>query len=167
MKFTTKDIVYIGIFSTLVMLGTFINFVVPFAPNGGLVHLGTTVSVIALIVAGPRVGTISGALGMTLFDILGGWAIWAPATFIGRYGLGFLMAKFAFKNEHRGESLKLNAIGLVVGGAWMVFVYYLYEAIIYSNFITPIASISANVLQLIVAAVIGLPLGKVLRKFMH
>ena len=164
MKYTAKDIAYIGIFSTLVFAATLINVVIPFAPNGGLVHFGTTVGVIALLVAGPRIGILAGTIGMTMFDILGGWAIWAPATLIARYGLGYLMAKFSFGHERAGNNLSYNLIGLVIGGLWMIFIYYVYEALLYHNLITPIASISANVLQLVLAAIIGLPLSIALKK---
>lgn len=164
MKFNVKELTYIGVFSALVLVGSFINFIIPFAPQGGLVHLGTTVSVIAIIVSGRKIGTLSGTIGMTVFDIIGGWLIWAPGTFIARIGLGYIMGSICYKGNREGKSLFYNLLGLILGGLWMIFIYYIYEAIIYSNFITPIASISANILQLALAGVIGIPIGMILRR---
>lgn len=165
MKFSTKDIVYIGLLSCLVIVATFINFVIPIGGGqGALVHLGTTVSVIAVLVFKTRIGTLSGAIGMTLFDILGGWAIWAPATLIARLGLGYILGKCAFSNHRDANNWWFNFLGLVLGGLFMIAIYYVYEAILYSNWIIALGSIPANVLQLVLALVIGFPLSFVLKK---
>ena len=60
----------------------FINIRLPLASTGGLVHLGNTMLFISAIVFGKRKDAIAGALGMGLFDLLLGWQIWAPFTFV-------------------------------------------------------------------------------------
>jgi len=165
MKFKMSETVTIGVFSCLVLVGSFINIRLPFASQGGLVHLGTTAAVSATIIYGRKIGMLSGALGMTLFDIVGAWFLWAPATFIARIGLGFILGTIShFKNKN-GESYAYNLIGLIGGGAWMILIYYLFESVVYNNWVTSAASIPGNVFQLILAAVIGIPIGMALKKY--
>lgn len=165
MKITTKQIVYVGIFSALVLIGTYINIVLPFAPQGGLIHFGTTVSVIAIIVGGKKIGTLSGTIGMTLFDVIGGWLIWAPATFIARLGLGYIMGSICELKKAKDNKLAYTIVGLILGGVWMILTYYVYEVIIYQNPIAALGSILANILQLVLAAGVGIPLGLAIQKY--
>lgn len=165
MKFKVNEIVYIGVLSGLVLIGTFINIMLPFASQGGLVHLGTPIAVIATIIYGRKIGTASGAIGMTIFDILGGWFIWAPATFVARLGLGYLLGSVAFSNNKNGDSFVYNLIGLILGGLWMILIYYLFEAILYNNWVAALGSIPGNATQLVLAAVIGIPIGMILKRY--
>ena len=165
MKFKVSEIVSIGVLSCLVLIGTFINIQLPIASQGGLVHFGTAIAVIAVIVYGRKVGMLAGAIGMTLFDILGGWFLWAPATFVARIGLGFILGTIAYLNNKNGKSFLNNFIGLVAGGLWMVFVYYVFESVLYNNWIAAIGSIPGNVSQLVLAAVVGIPCGMLLKKY--
>lgn len=165
MKFSTKDIVYVGLLSCLVIIATFINIIIPLGGGqGALLHFGTTVSVIAVLVFGRRIGTLSGAIGMTLFDILGGWAIWAPATLISRLGLGYILGTLAFSNHRKANNWWYNFLGVILGGIFMIAIYYIYEVILYSNWIVALGSIPANALQLVLAIVVGFPLSFVLKK---
>lgn len=159
----TKEIVYIGIMSSLIIVATFINIVIPFG-QGGLVHLGTVVSVISVLVFNTKIGMWSGALGMTIFDIIGGWFIWAPATFVARIGLGYILGKFAYSHHHNANNWALNTTGLILGGLWMIAIYYFYEVIIYSNWIVPLGSIMANVAQIVLAFIIGFPISYILNR---
>jgi Predicted membrane protein len=167
MKFKVSETVTIGIFSCLVLVGSFVNIRLPFASQGGLVHLGTTIAVIATIIYGRKIGMLSGAIGMSLFDILGGWLIWAPATFVARLGLGFVLGTIAYFNCKKGKSYIYNLLGLISGGAWMILIYYLFESIIYRNWIIAIASIPGNIFQLVLAAIVGIPIGIILKKYLR
>ena len=166
MKFTVSEIVSVGILSCLVLIGSFINIMLPFASQGGLVHFGTTAAVIAIIVFGRRIGVLAGVIGMTLFDILGGWLIWAPATALARFGLGYIMGTIAFLNKKNGNSIIYNIIGLILGGLWMILIYYVFESFLYDNWIAALGSIPGNISQLILAALVGIPCGMLLKKYL-
>ena len=56
----------------------FVNLRLPIASNGGLIHLGNVPLILASILLGKRTGAIAGAFGMGLFDLMAGWAAWAP-----------------------------------------------------------------------------------------
>lgn len=59
-----------------------VNIRLPFAPNGGLIHLGNVPLFLAAIIFGRKTGALSGAFGMGLFDLFSGWTAWAPFTFV-------------------------------------------------------------------------------------
>ena len=72
-----------GISIALVFLATaFINIRLPIAANGGLIHLGNVPLFLAAAIFGKRTGAVCGAFGMGLFDLLSGWTLWAPFTFV-------------------------------------------------------------------------------------
>ena len=52
-----------------------VNIRLPFAPNGGLIHLGNVPLFVAAILFGKRTGMIAGGVGMALFDLIAAQAI--------------------------------------------------------------------------------------------
>jgi uncharacterized membrane protein len=164
-RVTTRDISQTGLLTALVFIATyFIQFKLPIFSQGGLVHTGTVVAYIAAVVFGPKKGALAGAFGMGIFDILSGWAIWAPFTFVIRGVMGYMLGKFAYANDKNGENIVYNIIGLVVSGAWMMGGYYLTEVFLYHNWITPIGSLPGDATQLAFALFLGVPIAAVLKK---
>ena len=60
-----------------------INIRLPFAPQGGLIHLGHVPLFIFAILFGKKTGAIAGGVGMGLFDLLSG----TPLTFFLKYSI--------------------------------------------------------------------------------
>ena len=91
-KNLVKNICYNGVLIALVLLATmFINIRLPISINGGLVHFGNVPLVVAAISFGKKKGAVAGAFGMGLFDVLCGWILWAPFTFIIRGIMGYVI----------------------------------------------------------------------------
>lgn len=68
----TFDLVITAILAALVFVATmFINLKLPIG-QGGLIHLGTSMLFISAILFGPKKEHFFGAIGMGLFDIVGG-----------------------------------------------------------------------------------------------
>jgi len=161
----TKDMVTSALLITLVLVATkFINIRLPISINGGLIHLGNVALFISAIVFGKKKGSIAGAFGMGLFDIISGWALWAPFTFIIRGVMGYIIGAISNASNRNGNSIIWNIIAILAGGVWMILGYYLTEVILYGNWISPITSIPGNITQLILGAILGLPLTKILIK---
>lgn len=150
-----------GLFIALTCVATaFINIKLPFMSNGGLIHLGNVPLFIAAILFGKRTGFLAGAIGMGLFDLLSGWVLWAPFTFLIVGLMGFAVG--AITEQHKTIRWSIFAIGIaciikIVG-------YYIAEGIIYGNWVAPAASIPGNLVQIGVAAIIVLPIIPILRK---
>ena len=80
---TVSEIAITGVCIALTFVATgFINIRLPIAANGGLVHLGNVPLFLAAIIFGKRTGALAGSFGMALFDLMGGWVLWAPFTFV-------------------------------------------------------------------------------------
>ncbi|MFZ5944611.1 MAG: ECF transporter S component [Bacillota bacterium] len=162
----TNDMVVSALLITLVLVATkFINIRLPISINGGLIHLGNVALFISAIVFGKKKGAIAGAFGMGLFDIISGWALWAPFTFVIRGVMGYIVGAISHASNRKGKSIFWNLVAVLVGGIWMIFGYYLTEGILYGNWIAPVTSIPGNITQLILGVVIGLPISKIIIKF--
>ncbi|MFJ7735627.1 ECF transporter S component [Lysinibacillus sp. NPDC097287] len=160
----TFDLVITAILAALVFVATmFINLKLPFG-QGGLIHLGTAMLFITAILFGPKKGALAGAIGMGLFDIVGGWLIWAPTTIISRALQGFIVGKIAWSIGHRGDHIGLNILGAVVSMPVMIAVYYIGQAIMFKSWIAPMASIPGDVIQNVVGLLIAIPVCIVLKK---
>jgi uncharacterized membrane protein len=165
-KFKTKDLVISSLLISLVFIATkFINIRLLISINGGLVHLGNTMLFISAIVFGKRKGAIAGAFGMGIFDIVSGWVLWAPFTFIIRGVMGYIIGYISWGNNRNGNNNLYNIIAVLISGVWMIIGYYLTEAILYGNWIAPITSIPGNELQIAIGIIIGLPIAKVLKRY--
>ncbi|MGL5717683.1 MAG: ECF transporter S component [Paraclostridium sp.] len=167
-SFKTRDIVETGLLIALVFIATrFINIRLPIASTGGLVHLGNTMLFISAIVFGKKKGAIAGAFGMALFDLLSEWAIWAPFTFIVRGVMGYIIGSIAWSNDKKGNNVTINVVAIIISGIWMIFGYYITEMILYGNHIKAIASIPGNITQIAIGLIIGLPIAKILKRYIH
>lgn len=160
----TLDLLQTSMLIALIFVATFINIRLPIAANGGLVHLGTAMLFIASILFGPKKGAIAGALGMGLFDLLGGWVIWTPITIVARGLQGFIVGKIAWANGRNGNSLAWNLTATIISTPLMIAVYYTGEAIIYGNWIMPLASIPGDVVGSVIGMLIAIPLCITLKK---
>lgn len=162
-KFNSKEISIYGLFIALVYIATTINIQIG-PTSGGLFHLGNVMSFTIALVFGKKAGAISGGIGMALFDILSPYAIWAPFTLVIRLIMGYVIGYFAFKaSSNKKQSIINNTFGLVISFIIMIIGYYIAEGIIYGNWIVPIQSVFANILQCIIGSILAVPVSVALR----
>jgi uncharacterized membrane protein len=165
-RFTTKYLVQTALLIALVFVATsLIKIRLPFVSNGGLVHLGTAMLFITAIVFGKEKGAIAGAIGMAIFDLSSGWALWAPFTFVVRGVMGYMVGAIAWSGKKEGNSIVLNIAAIILSGIWMIFGYYITEGVLYGNWIAPVQSIPGNVTQIAIGLIFGLPIAKILKRY--
>ncbi len=129
-----------------------INIRLPFAPEGGLIHLGNVPLFIFAIIFGRKTGAIAGGIGMGLFDLLSGWTAWAPFTLVIVGIMGYVIGLITEKKK----GFLWYIVALTAACAIKVAGYYAAEGILYGNWVTPVTSIPGNLLQIGTAAVITL-----------
>ncbi|MBO3443264.1 ECF transporter S component [Clostridium sp. CCUG 7971] len=167
-KFTTRDLVETSLLIVLVFIATkFINIKLPISINGGLIHLGNTMLFISAIVFGKKKGAISGAFGMALFDLVSGWTMWAPFTFIVRGIMGYIIGSISWSSGKCGNNTVTNIFAIIISGIWMLVGYYITEVILYGNLTVPLTSIPGNITQVVIGLIIGLPIAKVIKKYIR
>ena len=160
--FKTREITIAAIFIALTYVFTaFINIRLPFAMNGGLIHLGNIPLFIAAIVFGKKTGMIAGGVGLALFDVLSGfWATWAPFTLIIVGLMGYVVGLIT---EKKTTYLRVS-LAVVAATVIKVVGYYIAEAILYGNIKVPLTSIPGNIIQVAVAGIIVIPISVRLKK---
>ena len=151
----TRKLVVDAICIALVLACTMlVNIRLPLSINGGLIHLGNVPLFLAAILFGKRTGAICGALGMAMFDLISGWTLWAPFTFVIVGLMGYLLGLVAEKKA----SIARCALGIVLACLIKIAGYYAAEGLLYANWIAPLTSIPGNLVQVGVAGAIVLPL---------
>lgn len=152
-KSHAKQIATDAMFVALTLVFTaFVNIQIPsFGGAGGLIHLGNVPLFIAAMIYGKRTGALAGALGMGLFDILSGWAAWAPCTIITCGLMGFAVG--AICKNRKGIAAKAAAV--VVALAIKLAGYFIFEGFVMgSGAAAALKSVPGNIIQIAVAAVI-------------
>jgi uncharacterized membrane protein len=159
----TKTLVINALFISLTLVATmFINIKLPIMGNGGLIHLGNVPLFIAALIYGRKTGAIAGAFGMAFFDLISGWTAWAPFTFVIVGTMGYLAGLIAEKKP--GKKELVYALAVVVALIIKIVGYYFTEVILYGNWIQPFGSIPGNVMQVVIAGIIVVPIAGRLKK---
>ncbi|WML58543.1 ECF transporter S component [Neobacillus sp. PS2-9] len=159
----TRVIVINALFIALTLVATmFINIRLPLMGNGGLIHLGNVPLFIAALLYGKRTGFIAGAFGMGLFDVISGWALWSPFTFVIVGAMGFVVGLISEKVP--GKSVVVNSLAIATALIIKVVGYYFAEVILYGNWIQPFGSVPGNIMQVVIAGIIVVPLVGRLKK---
>jgi len=157
----TKQLVYAALGIALVFTCTvFVNVRLPIAANGGLIHLGNVPLFIIAILYGRYLGALAGGIGMALFDVVGGWFLWAPFTLVIVGLMGYTVGAICEKRR----TLTAYVLALSVACLIKVVGYYGAEGVIYGNWLAPMTSVPGNLVQIGVASVIVLPIVAKLRK---
>jgi uncharacterized membrane protein len=152
-KLSLIQVIYASMFSAIIFVFTYIGVQVPaFGAFGGLTHMGTLVMFIISIKYGKYYGAFSGAVGMTLFDLLSPWAAWAPGTFVVRIIAGYVFGLVAESKEGQGMSMTKNWLSLGLGGLVIVVGYFMFEALFLGSGLAALRSIPGNILQLVIAS---------------
>lgn len=161
----TFNLILTAILIALVFVATLLlNIKLPIRANGGLIHMGTAMLFIISISFGPKKGAIAGAVGMGLFDLISGWTLWAPITFLVRGLQGYIVGKIAWSNGRNGNSKGYNLLATIVSIPPMIAGYYIWEAFLFNSWIIPMASIPGDIVQNVVGVLVAIPLCVLLKK---
>lgn len=122
---------------------------IPIPAGMGYVHIGDAFIYLAAAILPTPYACAVGAIGAGLSDITTGFAIYAPATVIIKAvsALFFTCKKSKLLCAQNLTAL-VPSVAVCVGG------YYIYEALIYTSFVTPAANLIFNLMQGVASAVI-------------
>lgn len=137
-----------------------VHIPIPMAGTGGMIHMGDVPLFVFALLYGRKTGAIAGALGLTLFDLLSGWTLWAPFTCLIAGMVGWVVGAASEKRDDaRRYALSILAANLITVAG-----YYLAECLLFGNWLAPLGSVPVNILQVTIAAIIAYPLASKLRK---
>lgn len=157
MKSKTRKIVISAMLAALVCVGTMI-IKIPL-PGSGYIHLGDGVVLLAAGMLSPLYGFLVAAVGSALADLLSGFVIYAPATFVIKGCMAsvayFIFARLKDKLGHKGLPARL--IGSAAAEVIMVGGYFIFEWVLY-DLALALANIPMNGIQGAAGIVIGVVL---------
>ena len=162
----TDRLVLTGLMTALVTVCVMV-LPIPIPMTTGYVNLGDGMIFLAVMLVGWKYGAFSAGVGAALADILLGAAAWAPWTLVIKSGMAVLLGlslKFCGKGEGDKAVPLAGIIGMMLSTAFMTGGYYLAEAVMYGNWITPVAGVVWNMIQGAVGTVIACALTSALKK---
>lgn len=101
---STRTIVLIGLFAAICYVSLYFMIPIPSPVGSPFLHMGNMFVILASLLFNGYIGGISGSIGMGLFDMMNGFAAYAPKTFILKFGIGVITGKIAGKKDKEGES---------------------------------------------------------------
>ncbi len=171
-SYRTKIIILTALFAALTFVATSI-IKIPTITQG-YIHPGDGLVLLSGLLLGPLWGTIAAGVGSALSDILGGYFVYAPATFIIK-ALSALTAVLIFraltKKETKGSILKVIAAG-IGGEAVMVFGYFVFEIFMIAivngtNLTAGLAVAAAGIIPNVIQGVVGIAISSLLYPVLH
>ncbi|SFO25048.1 Uncharacterized membrane protein [Pseudobutyrivibrio sp. JW11] len=124
----TRTLITAALFAALTCVGTMI-IKIP-TPTMGYIHPGDGFVLLSGLLLGPIWGTLAAGIGSALSDLIGGYFVYVPATFIIK-ALTALTAYLVFKLLRKVFSTKTELPQLIVSGIIgelvMVFGYFIFE----------------------------------------
>ena len=145
-----------GVFTALVFVVTAYLHI---PTNNGYIHVGDGLIYLSACLLPWPYAMVVGAGGAFLADCLTGFAVWAPGSVI----IKALTVLFFTRKEDKVINLR-NSLALLPATLMCVGGYYLYEALLYSNFVSPLAGIPASLTQSLASAVVFVAIGLAIDK---
>lgn len=146
-----KKMVLAGVFAALICVATLL-IAIPL-PTGGFANLGDVMILVAGGLLGP-IGALSAGIGAALADLLLGYGIYAPATFVIKAGMALIVCGMAKPIAKHPAFFWVSAL---LAELWMALGYFLFELCLYAP-AAAAANLPGNGLQGLVAVIAAPPL---------
>ena len=140
-----KKLILAALFAALSCVAT-MSIRIPTPGTGGYIHPGDAIVILSGVILGPVWGFLAGGIGSALSDLIGGYFVYVPITFVIK-GLVALAAGLLYQKI--GKTQKSRYIAVILGGVADIILvaggYFVCEYFIYGA--GAAASIPANIIQ--------------------
>ncbi|MBD7910229.1 MULTISPECIES: ECF transporter S component [Clostridium] len=170
---STRDLVLTALMIALVFIA---GSIIKVPTVGGFVHVGDCMVFLSVVVLGKKKGAIASAFGMLLVDVIGGYFMWAPFTFIIKGTMAYISGAIIEnilkrKDDHIGFKIEY-IFAFIVSGVFMV-VGYFFAGTILAGFLTErlglmeglafaFKDILGNIVQVTTGIIISIPLSAII-----
>ncbi len=161
MNTKTKKLVIASLMAGIVCVATMI-IKIP-SPLKGYVNLGDCIVLVSGWMLLPSYGFLASGVGSALADILSGYVIYAPATFLIKGAMSLIAFCLYKLLQKKLGSLPSLIISGIISEITMILGYYIFEGFMY-GFIPSALNIPANGIQGIFGLIIGVVLIKIFKK---
>ena len=145
MNSNLKKLILAALFAALSCVAT-MSIRIPTPGTGGYIHPGDAIVILSGVILGPVWGFLAGGIGSALSDLIGGYFVYVPITFVIK-GLVALAAGLLYQKVGRTQKSRYAAVVLggiadiiLVAGGYFVCEYFIYGT-------GAAASIPANIIQ--------------------
>lgn len=161
MKTTIQKIIFSAMLAALTCVATMV-IKIP-SPLSGYLNLGDCIVLLSGWLMPPLYGFMAAAIGSALADILSGYMIYAPVTFLIK-GIMALLASLGYSLlRKKAGSTVSHVLSGITAELFMILGYFAYEGILY-GFAAAAMNIPINALQGAVGLVLGILLTGIFRK---
>ena len=140
-----KKLILAALFAALSCVAT-MSIRIPTPGTSGYIHPGDAIVILSGVILGPVWGFLAGGIGSALSDLIGGYFIYVPITFVIK-GLVALAAGLLYQKV--GKNQKSRYIAVILGGVADIILvaggYFVCEFFIYGA--DAAASIPAHIIQ--------------------
>ena len=157
----TKRIVMTALMAAMACVATMI-IKIP-TPMQGYVNLGDCIVLLCGWFLAPGYGFFAAALGSALADLISGYIVYAPATFLIKGGMALLVFFLLRMLKGRIRRFPARLIGAILAEILMVLGYLAFESILY-GFLPSVVNIPANAVQGAAGLILGIVLVKVFER---
>lgn len=159
---TLRKLVFSALFAAL-CCGATLALRFP-TPIGGYIHAGDAVVLLAAFTLGPVWGAFAAGLGSFLADIISGFALYAPASFVIK-ALVALTASAVLNCKLIKNTSLLAVFAGVLAELIMVGGYLFYDAVVLRYGLAALGDIPLNLIQAVFGVIAGAALFKALHKY--
>jgi uncharacterized membrane protein len=148
-----------AVMTALVAVATYL-VQIPVPATKGYLNFGDIMIFVSALTFGPAVGGFAGSVGSAISDIAGGYAYFAPFTFMIK-GIEGLLAGLISNRSSR----KRDIIAVIAAGVEMISGYFLTELFVLQlGWVNTIAEVPFNTLQIVVGGAVGIPIALFIRE---
>lgn len=151
-------VVVSAVMAALVCVATIV-VQIPNPATRGYINIGDAMIFVSALVFGTFVGGIAGGIGSALADVIGGYGVYAPFTFIVKGLEGVLAGLIADR-----KSVSRDLVAVAMAGCEMVLGYFLVEFYLLQFGWAALTEVPGNVFQIVAGGVIGIPVASILRR---
>lgn len=159
-----KKLIYSALFAAIICAATLaLHFP---TPTGGYIHAGDAIVLLGAFALGPAWGAFAAGLGSFLADIISGFALYAPASFVIK-AVAALIAAAILKSGMFKNKTALAVFAGATAELFMVGAYFFYDAVILNFGLAAMGDIPANLIQAVFAVIAGSALYKALERIIQ
>lgn len=147
-----RKLVFASLFTAITCVATII-IQIP-TPIGGYVHAGDAFVVLGAMILGGVWGSFAAGLGSALADIIFGFTVYAPGTFVIKFAVAFAVSAIFKLVRIKNLYFRIFTAALFAE-ALMVLLYFAYESLILGFGLAAAAEIIPNSMQGLFGAVVG------------
>lgn len=140
-----------GLFTALIVIAT---SAIKIPAGNGYLHPGDALVMLAAFFLGPLWGAVAAGLGSALADLMAGFAVYAPASFVIK-ALMAIVAGAVFASAKGRKTLPRAIAGSALAEIIMVAGYFLFDALILGFGLGAVADIPGNAAQAVFGAAAG------------